>query len=220
MFITLEGIDGSGKSTQIKLLYDYLKQKTNRVTVTREPGGTRVGESIRSVLINAEYTELEALSELFLLIADRAQHVREFIAPALLGGEIVLCDRFTDSTIAYQGFGRGVEIDLIVQLNAKVIDMCVPDLTVILDCEPRVAFERLRRRAGHDRISSHLGRFEREEKTFHRRVREGYLWVAERDPERVKLVDGHESVEATHQVLVEIIKETFRKNAVKLGEGV
>ena len=106
MFITLEGIDGSGKTTQIKLLYEYLKQKKGRVVLTREPGGTRVGELVRSLILGEDYAELEPQAELFLLLADRAQHVREVIAPALLAGEIVLCDRFIDSTVAYQGFGR------------------------------------------------------------------------------------------------------------------
>ncbi len=218
MFITLEGIDGSGKTTQIKLLYDYLKQKKGRVVLTREPGGTRVGELVRSLILGEDYAELEPQAELFLLLADRAQHVREVIAPALLAGEIVLCDRFIDSTVAYQGFGRGVDINFIEQLNAMVIDMCVPDLTIVFDCEPRVVFERLRRRTGVDR--SHLGRFEREEKTFHRRVREGYLWLAEREPQRVTLVDGHESVEEAHEVVVEIVRETFRKNGMRLGDHV
>jgi len=212
LFITLEGIEGSGKTTQTDLLHAYFKKKTDRVLCTREPGGTRIGEEIRSILLKTLHTELDALAELCLFIAARTQHVQELISPALLAGSMVICDRFMDASVAYQGFGRGIETKLVDHLNARAVGGCVPDLTILVDCPVEVGLKRTRLRLKENHQLVHEQRFEKEEVSFHRRVREGYLWIADREPERIKVVDGTQPQDKLHEQLVEIILDRFREN--------
>ncbi|HWI41266.1 MAG TPA: dTMP kinase [Verrucomicrobiae bacterium] len=196
MFITFEGIEGCGKTTQLRLLAGKLRQEGRRVLTTREPGGTPVADSIRAILLDAANTSLVPLAELLLYAASRAQHVAEVIRPALQEGSVVLCDRFTDATVAYQGHGRGLDLQLISSLNHTASCGLVPDLTVLIDCPVetglRRAFARIAATAG-DREE----RFEQESVDFHRRVREGYLELAHLDPARFLVVPGGGSVEET-----------------------
>ena len=211
MFITLEGIEGCGKSTQLDMLCDYFKNKSRLLVCTREPGGTRIGREIRSILMNTDHTELEPLAELLLIAADRAQHVREVIAPALLAGEMVLCDRFMDSTVAYQGFGRGVDLKLVEQLNMRTVDTCVPDMTILIDCPVDVALKRTKTRLQRNRELAAEQRFEREDRSFHRRVREGFLWIAGREPERVIVLDGTLSPEELYQQVLKVVLDGVKR---------
>ena len=187
VFITLEGVEGSGKTTQAAIVADELRRRGRRVTLTREPGGTRAGESIRAIFLDPAVA-LGPSSELLLVLADRAQHVREKLRPALQAGEIVISDRYSDSTVAYQGYGRGLDLKLVAELNRLATDDIKPALTVVLDCPAEVGLMRTRARArgnvrGYDR-------FEGEEVEFHRRVREGFLAIARADPGRVMVIDS------------------------------
>lgn len=198
-FITFEGVEGCGKTTQIRLLADALRQSGKRVVLTREPGGCAISDKIRAILLDAKNSEMTPTAELLLYAAARAQHIDEVIRPALKSGAIVLCDRFTDATIAYQGFGRALDIGLIKQLNETATGGCRPDITVLIDCPVETGLERAMARieAGSAADSNHLReeRFERESIEFHRRVRNGYLHLAKETPGRFVLIDGSSSVD-------------------------
>jgi dTMP kinase len=193
-FITIEGGDGTGKSTQIRTLESYLMQRDFACVMTREPGGTALGSLIRKVLLEVGSHEIASSTELFLYLADRAQHVNEVILPALKSDKIVLCDRFTDSTVAYQGYGRGIELGLLRQLNDIAAQGVHPDLTILLDCPVSVGLARTARRqtaAGRRQED----RFEREKIEFHEKVRAGFLEMARTEPERFRIVDATPSSE-------------------------
>jgi dTMP kinase len=198
-FITFEGGDGSGKSTQLKLLADYLTRRGHPCLCTREPGATNLGKMIRRVLLEVGDERISSETELFLYLADRAQHVHEIIRPALAAGQIVLCDRFTDSTVAYQGYGRGVDLAVLGDLNRMASGGLVPDLTFLLDCPVEVGLARAEKRIetqhGGDRRED---RFEREAAEFHARVRRGFQELARRDSRRVRLLDARRPVEELH----------------------
>jgi dTMP kinase len=186
-FITLEGVEGSGKTTQAAMLGDALRARGHHVMVTREPGGTRAGELIRSIFLDNAIS-LEVAAELLLVLADRAQHVREKLRPALAAGQIVISDRYSDSTIAYQGYGRGFELKLLRELNRLASDGITPDLTFVLDCSAETGLARTRARAeGAARVPD---RFEGEQLEFHRRVRDGFRAIARDEPSRVSLLDS------------------------------
>lgn len=182
VFVTFEGGEGCGKSTQLAILAQTLEKAGAPVLSLREPGGTRVGELVRAALLDPAHTEMAPRAELLLYEASRAQLVAERIMPALETETVVLCDRFYDSTTAYQGYGRGVSLDVIEPLNAIAADGLVPDLTIVLDIDPVVGLERATA-LGADRLES-------EERAFHERVRSGFLEIASREPERVVVVDG------------------------------
>lgn len=186
-FITLEGVEGSGKTTQTALVAESLRAAGHRVTVTREPGGTRAGEAIRAIFLDPAVS-LHAAAELLLVLADRAQHVREKLKPALAAGEIVLSDRYSDSTIAYQGYGRGLDLKLLDELNRLATDGTHPDLTIVLDLAVETGLERTRARVRGDVRGP--DRFEGEQVEFHRRVREGFLTIARDQPGRVRTLDA------------------------------
>ena len=207
-FITFEGVEGCGKTTQIKLLSDFLSARNIQAVLTREPGGCPIADKIRAILLDAENRDLSPLAELMLYGAARAQHVTEVIAPALSGGKIVLCDRFCDATVAYQSFGRGIDRDVIDSLNHHACQGVSPDLTVLFDCDPRVGLERALRR-----IEASSGpreeRFELEALAFHERVRAGYLQLASDQPGRFFVVNGADTIEnifsaMSRQVLLRI----------------
>jgi dTMP kinase len=183
LFVTLEGIEGSGKSTQAHLLAEGLRAREERVVVSREPGGTAFGKTLRGLLLDPAAGSIAPLAELFLYLADRAQHVREVIAPALERGECLICDRFADATVAYQGCGRGLEPAFIAEASARAAGGLVPDLTILLDCEDVGAgVARARRRQAGDGTAGTEDRFEREDLAFHRRVRDGYRALAASSP--------------------------------------
>jgi len=188
-FITFEGVEGCGKTTQIRLLFDRLTTAGYRVVLTREPGGCPIADKIRSILLDAENCGMQALTELLLYAAARAQHVAEVIVPALESGAVVLCDRFTDATVAYQHNGRGIERSTIDLLNTLACQSLRPDLTVLLDCDAASGLARAK-----SRIETASGpreeRFELENISFHQRVREGYLQQAASEPERFLTVSA------------------------------
>lgn len=188
-FITFEGVEGCGKTTQIRMLSDLLSARGIPVHLTREPGGCPIADKIRAILLDAENRALAPLSELMLYAAARSQHVSEVIIPALNAGKVVLCDRFCDATTAYQSFGRGIDREVIDTLNGLACQGVSPDLTVLFDCDPVVGLERARRR-----IEASSGpreeRFELEALAFHQRVRAGYLRLAAEQPERFLIMNG------------------------------
>jgi dTMP kinase len=186
-FITLEGVEGSGKTTQTALVGEALRNTGHRVMVTREPGGTRAGEAIRAIFLDPAVS-LHAAAELLLVLADRAQHVREKLKPAIAAGEIVLSDRYSDSTTAYQGYGRGLDLKLLDELNRLASDGTHPDLTIVLDLAVETGLERTRERVRGDVRGP--DRFEGEQVEFHRRVREGFQTIAREQPARVKILDA------------------------------
>lgn len=188
MFITLEGIEGCGKSTQGRMVLDHLQQRGVSALWTRQPGGCDLGVRLRSLLLGREGEGLTPLSELFLYLADRAQHVAEVIRPALAAGTVVLCDRFTDSTVAYQGYGRGLDVSLIHQLNTVAVNGCWPDLTLILDLPVETGLARARSRNADQGQTESEGRFEAEETAFHQRIRDGYLALAAENPSRYVVI--------------------------------
>ncbi len=193
-FITLEGIEGCGKTTQARLLADYVKKMGRSVVLTREPGGTIIGKRIREILLDSESKGMDSRAELLLYFADRAQHVAEVIEPALADGAVVICDRFTDATTAYQGFGRGLELELITELNEAATRGLMPDLTLLLDLPVTEGLKRARKRNG-DNDQGHEGRFEEEPDEFHEKVRQGYLTIACCDADRFKVIDASGTVE-------------------------
>ncbi len=191
-FITFEGSEGSGKSTQAELLYCYLKSKKLRVLHLREPGGTKVSESIRKILLDVHNKNMTHICETLLYMAARAQLVEEIILPALKKSHVVICDRFLDSTVTYQGYGNGVDLKMIKSLGTLVTQLLVPDMTFLLDLPTE---EGLRRRGKiRDRI-------ERRSLTYHNRVREGYLRLARANPQRVKVVQGQMSKDAIQKTI-------------------
>jgi dTMP kinase len=195
-FITVEGPDGAGKTTQLQLLGDVLKEKGYNVMTTREPGGTRVGNKIRSLILNPDFEEMKEMTEILLYAASRAQHVEELIRPALEAGTIVLCDRFVDASLAYQGYGLGHPIDLVRQINDSATGGLAPDRTYLFDLTVTDSKKRMMDRGALDRI-------EQRDDAFRARVYEGFQQIAASDPERVQIVQANRSIEAIHQDLVE-----------------
>ncbi len=202
LFITFEGIEGCGKTTQIHLLADFLSASRIPFIVTREPGGSSIGNKIRAILLDTENSEITSGTELLLYAADRIQHVETVILPALREGKTVLCDRFSDATRAYQGYGRGIPQERIEALERQAGVDRRPDLTLLLDLEVAPALDRTRCRERQDRFRS---RYDREDEAFHRRVREGYLAVCRREEGRVRRVDASGGVEETHDRIRRIV---------------
>lgn len=188
-FITFEGIEGSGKSSQLTLLTEHLRSNHRAVTLTREPGGTPIGDQVRKILLDPGNKALDPSAELLLYAASRAQHLQEVIRPALESGAIVLCDRFSDATIAYQGYGRGLDLTMIHVLDRLVTAGMRPDLTIVLDVEAAVGLARAHARNNLQGLEAEA-RFENEALTFHERVRQGYLALAREAPDRMKIVDA------------------------------
>lgn len=209
-FITFEGIEGSGKSSQMAMLGEFLRGKGLRVEATREPGGTRIAEAIRNILLSPQYREMADLTELFLYEACRAQHVQEFMRPLLEAGATLLCDRFSDSTLAYQGYGRGMDRDLVDCLNDVATGGLRPDLTILLDCPVEVGLRRSWERLQREGNAKAESRLEEEEVAFHERVRAGFLAIAREDPDRVKKVDGTARPEAVQEEIRKIVVAHMR----------
>jgi dTMP kinase len=210
-FITFEGLDGCGKSTQLEKLAAALRRQGLDVVVTREPGGTETGEKIRKLLLDTATAGLSAMAELALMFASRAQHIKEVIQPALAQGRVVLCDRFTDSTEAYQGGGRKLGSEPVLILHRIVCGNLQPDLTILMDSDVAHSVERARRRnRSRGRTEDNEGRFEQENRAFFGRVRNTYLAIAAREKQRVAVVDARGAVADTHKKIVEIVRRKLR----------
>ena len=204
-FITFEGIDGSGKSTQLRLLNNFLRTRGCNVLLTREPGGTKLGLRLREALLDAT-EEVDPLTELLVFAADRAQHVRRVLIPALENGEVVISDRYADATVAYQGAGRGFSPELISQIVQLATGGLKPDLTLLFDVSINDATTRTTRRSnGKSAVRGERDRLDIEDAEFHARVRDAYLRLAAAEPERVKVIDTSGPVERTHQRVREVI---------------
>ncbi len=210
LFITFEGTEGSGKSTQITLLADYLKSRGRAVTLTREPGGTPIGDQIRKILLDPLNTALDPAAELLLYAASRAQHLAERIRPALEAGGIVLCDRFSDATLAYQGQGRGLDVEMIRALDRIVTTGLRPHLTILLDLDVAAGLSRARGRNSSAGLE-HEGRFEEEDAAFHDRVRKGYRALARQEPDRIRVVDASRPPEEVQKDIRKIVDEVLRR---------
>ena len=207
-FITFEGGEGSGKTTQSHLLCELLKQRGYEVTHTREPGGTKVSEAVRRIILDPD-SRISAMAELFLYETARTQHITDVILPALRSGKIVVCDRFTDATIAYQGYGRGLDISMIKELNKIASCGLKPGLTVYLDITPEKGL--LKARNIKKDFKKACDRLEGESMAFHKRVRKGYLALAKQEPSRIKIVRTRDTIEQTHKEVAQVVMERLSK---------
>lgn len=195
LFITFEGPDGCGKTTQIKLLAEYFEKNGKEVVLTREPGGKGLGEKVREILLNYD-GEVSDRCESFLFLADRAQNIDIIVNPAVKQGKIVLCDRHIDSTVAYQGYGRGLDIERINMLNNLATNGKKPDLTFVFDVDVETSMKR---------VGKEKDRMESAGVEFHNRVRQGYLELAKQEPQRIKVIDATKSIEEIHKKVVSLI---------------
>lgn len=203
MFITLEGIEGSGKTTQVGHILKFLQTTGHDCVITREPGGTRIGKKIRAILLDPESKDMNPLAELLLYTADRAQHIKELVNPLLAAGKTVLCDRYFDATLAYQGFARGLDIGLINQIHKLILKNLKPDITILLDLPPEKGLSRAWKQIENGARAGIETRFEKETLSFHAKVRSGYLELARLEPERFRVIDASKD---ESQVRKEIIK--------------
>ena len=214
-FITFEGIDGSGKSTQVKLLAQYLRENGTDVYITREPGGTPLAESLRNILLDTKTGHLSPLSELFLYLASRREHLDKIILPKLEEKITVISDRFADSSVAYQGLGRGISPVKVDELNKLATDSNYPDITFLLDIDPHDGLERL-----NCQRSQPLDRLESEGIDFLAKIRKGYLWIAEREPQRVIVIDAKLSIKEIANIIRKHVDIVFRDFKLKGGHYV
>jgi dTMP kinase len=210
LFITFEGVEGSGKTSQIQRLKKYLTQKGIPCKVTREPGGCPIGEKVRKILLDPDHREMVPETELFLYEAARAQHVKEVLKPLLKKRGIILCDRFCDATLAYQGYGRRLDLKWIDRLNRLSSQGIKPDVTFLLDCPSVVGLNRALQR-NRTLKQEREERFEREEIQFHRRVRKGYLAIARKEPHRVKVIDTREGEEKVFEKIRKIVDNLIER---------
>ncbi|MBT8407953.1 MAG: dTMP kinase [Deltaproteobacteria bacterium] len=206
LFISFEGIEGCGKTTQVKLLADFLSQRDIPHRVTREPGGTRLGKLIRKMLLDPTHREMEPLTELFLYAADRAQHIAQVIRPSLESRQWLICDRFADATTAYQGYGRGQDRTFIQQLNQWATQGLWPHLSLLLDCPVEMGLERARRRIIDTALEGREDRFEQQDLDFHQTVREGYLELAAQNSARFRILDATQELKRLHEEIINLLE--------------
>lgn len=212
MFITFEGIEGCGKSTQINLLAGQLQRLGRQVLLTREPGGCPIADQIRRLLLDADNRTMVPMTELMLYAAARSQHLAEIVQPALTAGSLVLCDRFSDATRAYQAFGRGIDRQVMESLNDLACNGLTPDLTLLLDCQVEVGLARARQRiAGSSGPKEE--RFELESLHFHQRVRDGYLQLAAEEPDRFVVIDATASQDQVARTVLQAVQQRLRSPA-------
>ncbi len=202
MFITLEGIEGSGKTTQIKNIVEFLENKGYDCIVTREPGGTKIGGKIRSILLDPENRDMEPACELLLYFSDRVQHIKELINPALSEGKTIICDRFFDATLVYQGYARGLSIDLIIKLHQMIAYGLKPDITILLDLLPEIGLSRAWEQIDNGSRSGDETRFEKETLLFHEKIRAGYLELARLEPKRFRIIDASKNKDQVKQQII------------------
>jgi dTMP kinase len=211
-FLTLEGVEGSGKTTQIRLLTRWLEEQSIPFILTREPGGTPFGQQVRQVLLDAQGPPRQPLAELLLYLADRHQDLQERILPALAAGRLVLCDRYHDATLAYQGYARGIPLETISRF-AEALQIRSPDLTFLLDIDPAVSLTRAIQRNQATSDASREGRFEAEDLAFHRRVRNGYLDLARRSPERFRIIPADRAPEPIFDDILRHVQQSMDPSA-------
>ncbi len=209
LFITIEGVEGSGKSTQARLLAEFLRAHEHRVVITREPGGAPLAERIRDLLLEPDDETIAPLAELLLYQAARAQHVNKVILPALDRGAVVLCDRYVDSTSAYQGAGRQIAPDIIGHLNRLAASGAWPDITFLLDLSAEAGLQRARERGSADRMMG-------ETLAFHQRIRDGFLQLAQEEPNRITIIDASQSVEAIQSELQRQVRRRLDERAASM----
>lgn len=202
MFISLEGIEGSGKTTEMRFLKQYFADKAIDCVFTREPGGTEIGAQMRKILLAPSNTALEPYAELLLYLADRIQHVNEIILPALNAGKWVVCDRYFDATLVYQGYARGLDCSVMRGLHQKLCRNLYPDLTVVFDLAPELGLRRALGDLAGGLRGNEESRFEMEQLDFHAKIRQGYLELAERGPDRFRVIDASGSPEAVHELFM------------------
>jgi dTMP kinase len=211
LFIVFEGIEGCGKTTQISLTGNFLKQHNLPFIITREPGGTPIGDEIRKILLSSKNTDIIPLTELLLYTASKVQHLQQIIQPALSSGSIVLCDRFFDATVAYQGYGEGLPLALLEKVHGLFLHGLAPDLTILLDCAADLGLNRSRRRIQLEGKEQAEGRFEEKELAFHERIREGYLQLARREPQRFHIIDAGLPVADAQQKICSCLTEKLKE---------
>ncbi len=212
MFITLEGIEGSGKTTQIGRLVEFLEDRGIECVTTRQPGGTLIGENIRSILLDPANSALAPMTELLLYMADRSQHIYELIRPCLKAGKAVICDRYFDATVVYQGFARGLNIELIQQLHQILFDDLKPDVTLLLDLAPEVGLQRAWQQLNAGQRSGVESRFEAETVAFHEKVRAGYLELARLEPDRFRIIDAAQSQGQVFTAISNIVASILKQS--------
>ncbi|MHB2015763.1 MAG: dTMP kinase [Candidatus Xenobia bacterium] len=212
LFITFEGLEGSGKTTQAAKLHQSLRDKGYSVVLTREPGGTAIGESLRQILLNPNFTEMAPLTEVLLFSAIRAQHIAQVIRPMLEEGAIVICDRFYDTTLAYQGYGRGLHLTMVREINSHACWGIQPDLTVLLDVEVEAGLARMRRRI--EEAEDIPDRIARESRDFYEKVRQGYAEIAYDEPGRFRKFNGDQTPELLHDKICEMVLKEVRKRGM------
>ncbi len=211
MFITFEGVEGSGKSTQIKLLENHLIKRGYNTLVTRQPGGSVLGKNIRELILDPEQQDKPSdLAEMFLYLADRSHHIETIIEPALKDNILVLCDRYVDSHLAYQGYARGFDLEQLQLLNSIATKNLIPDLTIVLDLNPEEGLRRVR----YERDQKVFDRIEAEKIEFHQKVRNGFLKLAEKSPNRIKIIDASSSLEQVHHHIINDLSEFKLKNNI------
>jgi len=208
IFITFEGIEGSGKSTLLNSMAAALRRSGHDPLITREPGGTSLGVALRKVLLDPDMEKIGSVAELMLFAADRAQHVSQVILPALDAGQMVLCDRYSDATVAYQGHGRGIPLDVITGIDNQARGGTIPNMTVLLDLPAETGLTRARTR-NHESRDSSESRIDEEEMAFHQRVREGYLTLADNEPERFVVLDALEKPDRLFELVMEEFQSRF-----------
>lgn len=202
-FISLEGIEGTGKSTQAKLLSEYLSKKGYDAVLTEEPGGTPISREIRRVLLSTKHDMMDSMTELLLYNAARIQHIKEKILPAIDSGKIVITDRFSDSTVAYQGYGRGISLKLIDSLDKAATGRMRPDLTILLELDVKTGLMR-------NKHINKVDRLELEDIKFHEKVRKGFLRLASKEPKRIKIVKASKGLDEVHREIVRIVDKVLR----------
>lgn len=207
IFITIEGADGSGKSTVASLLKQYYDEHFTDVLLTREPGGILIAEKIREIILNPSYTEMDAKTEALLYAAARRQHLIEKVLPALKEGRLVICDRFVDSSLSYQGIGRGLGIDEVWKINEFAIDGCMPTCTLLFEVDYKIGLERI-----YQNKTREINRLDLEKETFHQKVSEGYQMVKSHFPERIQCINANQSVEKVVADCIQIINSCIKEN--------
>jgi len=205
MFITLEGIEGSGKTTQINNIDRFLEKKGHDCVITREPGGTKIGRKIRSILLDPENKGMEPMAELLLYFSDRVQHVETVINPALSEGKTVICDRYFDATLVYQGYARGLDMKLITRLHELVLEGLKPDITFLLDLSPEIGLSRAWKQIDNGSRTGDETRFEKEELSFHEKIRAGYIEIARLEPHRFYLIDASQGKNKVQMAIEDVL---------------
>jgi dTMP kinase len=206
MFISICGVEGAGKTTQLRYIADFFKSTGRKFVMTREPGGTEIGMKIRRILLDPENSDLTPKAELFLYAADRVQHIEQLILPALKEGKIVVTDRFVDSTTVYQGYARGIDLELVEKINELVLNGLKPDLTLLLDISPNVGLARVRDQFQLGERAESESRFEREELIFHEKIRQGFLTLAQKEKTRFRVIDADRDPDNVKKDIIRILK--------------